>query len=102
MTDTTSQAESAADFEKASRPELAEKEREEADILLTFVPPLLSEAEIDRKLSDIISESKPQARDKKAQGLILKQFYSSIDRSTVDTNLVTARVKALLNAYVHA
>ena len=67
-------------------------------MLQLFVPPLLSEAEIDRKLSDIISELKPQPGDKRALGLIFKQFYSAVDRSAVDTDLVAGRAKALLDA----
>ena len=92
------QANSAAEFDKASRPDLAEKERKEADLLQTFVPPLLSEAEIDRRLSEIIAEQKLAPGDKKALGQIFKVFYTQVDKSAVDTDLVKNRAQALLAA----
>jgi uncharacterized protein YqeY len=91
-----SQANSAAEFEKAARPELAEKERKEADILQTFAPPLLSESEIDRRLGEIISELEPASGDKRALGQIFKAFYTQVDKSTVDAELVKNRAQALL------
>lgn len=73
---------------------MAEKERTEADFLQTFIPPLLSEAEIDRRLSEVIAKTD----NKKNIGVIFKQFYAVVDRSSVDTDLVAARAKALVTA----
>lgn len=87
----------ASEFERAARPELAAKERTEADVLEAFVPPLLPASEIDRALQEIISELKPAAGDKKALGQVFRVFYTKIDRSAVDTELVKSRAEALLS-----
>ncbi|CCM04366.1 uncharacterized protein FIBRA_06539 [Fibroporia radiculosa] len=95
------QTESAAEFEKASRSDLAQKEKDEADLLQAFVPPLLPEAEIDRVLRQVFSEH-PQlageASSRKALGLVYKAFYTKVDRSSVDSDLVRKRAEALLAA----
>jgi uncharacterized protein YqeY len=94
------QLESAAQFIRASRPELAEKEQREANFLATFLPPLLSEADIDRFLRDAISEQASEAPGdpRKATGKVFKAFYSRVDRSTVDPDLVKSRADVLLSA----
>ena len=68
------------------------------DVLQAFVPPLLSEAEIDRKLQEVLAELKPARGDKKALGQVFKVFYTQVDRSAVDTDLVKKRAEALLAA----
>ncbi|KAF9809088.1 hypothetical protein IEO21_07586 [Rhodonia placenta] len=92
-------SDSAAEFEKASRPDLAQKEKNEAELLEPFLPPLLSEAEIDRALREVISEQ-PQltsdANPRKVMGLVFKSFYTKVDRSSVDADLVRRRAEALL------
>jgi uncharacterized protein YqeY len=87
---------SAAQFINASRPDLAEKEKREADILSTFLPPLLSESEIDRVLRDVLAEHKPEGDPRKALGKVLKAFYSKVDKSTVDAGLVKHRAESLI------
>lgn len=93
------QIDSAAEFEKAARADLAEKERNEAQLLQVFLPPLLPEADIDKTLQEIISEQKLVPGDgnsRKAIGAVFKQFYARVDRSLVDTDLVKRRAEALL------
>ncbi|KAI0812388.1 Yqey-like protein-domain-containing protein [Irpex lacteus] len=92
----TADLDAATEFEKAQRPELAEKERKEADLLQVFLPALLQEADIDRTLQAIIDEQKPTANDKRALGAIFKAFYSKVDRSLVDSDLVKKRAEALI------
>jgi len=75
---------------------LADKEKREADILSTFLPPLLAESEIDRVLRDVIVEHKPEGDSRKALGKVFKAFYSKVDKSTVDTDLVKQRAEVLL------
>lgn len=96
--DGTPQTDAAAAFEQAARPDLAENERKEVDVLQTFVPPLLSEADIDRTLAAIIADLRPAAGDKKAAGQLFKVFYAQVDRSAVDAKLVKTRAEALLAA----
>jgi uncharacterized protein YqeY len=49
--------EASAEYAKAGRPDLANKEEEELSILLSFLPPQLSPEELERELSLIIAES---------------------------------------------
>ncbi|KAH7915228.1 GatB YqeY domain-containing protein [Hygrophoropsis aurantiaca] len=87
---------SAAQFIKASRPDLAEKERREADILSAFLPPLLSESDIDRVLKEVLVEQSITGDPRKALGMVFKSFYSKVDKSSVDTDIVKKRAEALL------
>ena len=92
------QLDSAAQFNQASRPDLAGKEQQEADLLARFLPPLLPETEIDGILQKIIAEqaSQGQSSPHKSIGKLFKAFYSRVDRSAVDPDLVKRRAEALL------
>ncbi len=46
----------AADYVKAGRADLAQKEEEELNILLSFLPPPLSPVELEQEVSRIIQE----------------------------------------------
>ncbi|KAF8557979.1 GatB YqeY domain-containing protein [Imleria badia] len=89
--------ESASQFVKGERPDLAEKEAREAEIISTFLPPMLSEAEIDRVLQEVASSCPRDGNPNKVLGLIFKSFYSKIDKANVDPHLVQSRVEVLLN-----
>ncbi|KAF8894938.1 GatB YqeY domain-containing protein [Gymnopilus junonius] len=90
--------EAALKFSEASRADLAEKEHREADILSKFLPPLLSSADIDAHVKAIV-DNLPAGTDlKKSSGFIFKEFYSRVDKSTVDPNLVKERTQNLVNA----
>jgi uncharacterized protein YqeY len=95
-----SQLDSAAQFNQASRSDLAGKEQQEADLLARFLPPLLPETEIDGILQEIIAEqaSQIQGSPHKSIGKLFKAFYSRVDRSAVDPDLVKRRAEALLSA----
>jgi uncharacterized protein YqeY len=81
---------------EASRPDLAEKENHEAEILSKFLPALLPEVVINRILAEII-EALPAGIDKhKSMGRVFKEFYSTIDQSTVDPNIVKKRATEML------
>jgi len=87
----------AQQFSNASRPDLAEKEKRESDLLSSFLPPLLPESEIDRLLHDAMVEQVSPGEDpRKASGKIFKAFYSKVDKSLVDADLVKRRAAALL------
>lgn len=91
------QTESASQFVKGERPDLAEKEASEAKIISAFLPPMLSEAEIDRVLEEVASSCPRDGNPKKVLGLIFKSFYSKIDKTNVDPDLVKSRAEVLLN-----
>ncbi|KAH9038707.1 GatB/YqeY domain-containing protein [Lactarius pseudohatsudake] len=69
-------------FNRASRPDLAGKEQQEADLLARFLPPLLPEAEVDRILQGVMTEQVSKAQDdpRKSIGRIFKAFYAKVDR----------------------
>ena len=48
--------EAMAEYTKAGRPELAKKEEEELSVLLSFLPPQLSQAEIEAEVVGVIAE----------------------------------------------
>ena len=97
VTHSLAQLDSADQFNRASRPDLAAKEQEEADFLAGFLPPLLPEAEIDLILKGVISEQLSETQvDRKSIGKAFKTFYAKVDRSSVDPDLVRRRAEALL------
>ena len=57
-------------FEKGGRPELAEKERREIDVLNDYLPKALSESEIDELVKTAIAES--DAKSKADFGAVMK------------------------------
>ncbi|KAG1761992.1 GatB YqeY domain-containing protein [Suillus occidentalis] len=87
---------SAIQFVNASRPDLAQKEHREADILAAYLPPLMSETEIDRVLNEVITETTLDGDSRKILGQVYKTFYSKVEKSTVDTNIVKRKAEALL------
>lgn len=90
----------AEQFVKSSRPDLAEKERKEVELLSSFLPPLLPESEIDRLLREAMDEQvSPGENPHKASGKIYKAFYSKVDKSLVDPDLVKRRAEALLKGH---
>ena len=91
------QTESASQFVKGERSDLAEKEAREAEIISAFLPPMLSQAEIDRVLNEVASSCPHDSNPKKVLGSIFKSFYSKIDKTNVDPDLVKNRAEALLN-----
>lgn len=58
---------------------------------------MLSEAEIDNALKEVVSSHLQDGNPKKVLGSILKSFYSKVDKVNVDPDLVKRRVEALLN-----
>lgn len=48
--------EASSEYTKAGRPDLAHKEEEELSILLSFLPPPLSEVEVEAEVSRILEE----------------------------------------------
>ncbi|KAJ7124913.1 Yqey-like protein-domain-containing protein [Mycena epipterygia] len=78
----------------AARPDLAEKEILEANLISRFLPPLLSETDIDIQLKKILNDL---PKDSQKPGNIFKMFYSVVDKSTVDSDMVKKRLNALLN-----
>ncbi|EGN99521.1 hypothetical protein SERLA73DRAFT_51815 [Serpula lacrymans var. lacrymans S7.3] len=88
---------SAAQFIQASRPDLADKEENEAAIISAFLPPVLSEDAIDSILTEVLAELPPSQTDsRKNLGRVYKSFYSKVDKSMVDTDAVKRRAEVLM------
>lgn len=88
------QNEAASKFADATRQDLADGLLQEARIIEKFLPPLLSMIDIDEAIHQAIATL--PAGTQPQRGQIFKTFYQTIDRSTVDTELVKQRVDALL------
>jgi len=58
-------------YTKGNRPELAAKEQAEIDILKSYMPPELSDAELESGLRDIIAST--GAQSKKDMGKVMKE-----------------------------
>jgi uncharacterized protein len=73
--------ESAAAFEKGCRPELAEQERSEIDIIREFLPRQLSEDEIKVAVKDVIQEYDASGlKDMgKCMGALKERFNGAMD-----------------------
>lgn len=76
-------------FEKANRLDLAEKEKKELEILISFLPEQLSEEEISKKLDEIIQQV--GAKDSKDFGKVMstamKEFKGRADGKIVQNIL---------------
>ena len=58
-------------YEKAGRPELAAKEKSEMDLLKTYLPPELSDADLEAGIREIIAST--GAQSKKDLGKVMKE-----------------------------
>ncbi|EEB94820.1 hypothetical protein MPER_06304, partial [Moniliophthora perniciosa FA553] len=89
---------SATQFTQASRLDLAEKELKEAELLEEFLPPLLSQDQVDTHLREVIGTLAPEekAAGPKITGKIFKMFYGKVDKSLVDSEMVKKRVGVVL------
>ena len=90
--------EAAAKFSKGSRPDLAEMEQEEALLLSKFLPQQLSTSEIDTQLIAIMDALPKDLDSRKSIGMIFKEFYSKVDKSSIDANLVKRRTQDLMKS----
>ncbi|KAL4074301.1 Yqey-like protein-domain-containing protein [Scleroderma citrinum] len=91
---------SVAEFTKGGRTDLVEREAREAEIISAFVPPMMPEAQIDLALKEVLAEypEDSNSNPRKSLGVVLKTFYSKVDKSNVDADLVKRRAEALLYA----
>ena len=73
--------ESAAAFEKGCRPELAEQERAEIEVIREFLPRQLSEAEIKVAVKDVIDEYEASGlKDMgKCMGVLKERYTGAMD-----------------------
>ena len=77
-------SDSLAEFEKAGRAELAEKERAERDILMAYLPAQKSEGEVREMVRAIIGS---MPADGRSQGAVMKAVMPQL-KGIADGNLV--------------
>ncbi len=80
-------------YQDANRAELADKEIQEIDVLVDYLPEQLSEAEIEQAVQAAISAS--GASGMQDMGKVMGQLKSQLE-GKADMGLVSAKVKALL------
>lgn len=80
-------------YTKGNRPELAEKERSEMELLKTYLPPELTEEEIESGVREIIAST--GAQSKKDMGKVMKEA-SARYKGRVDGKKVQEIVSRLL------
>lgn len=87
-------ADSLAEFEKAGRTDLAEKERAEREILLAYLPAQRTPAEIREIVQSVLAELAPEGRN---AGGVMKVVMPQL-RGVADGNLVRQIVTELLSS----
>ena len=81
-------------FEQAERQELADKEKQEIDIIKEFLPEQLSEEEVSKLVSEVISEV--GAKDMKDMGKVMGSIKPLI-AGKADAGVVSQLVKKALS-----
>jgi hypothetical protein len=81
-------------YQKANRPELAAKEQSEIDVIKGYLPPELSDAEIESGIRDIIAST--GAQSKKDMGKVMKEATAQY-KGRADGKKIQETVSRLLN-----
>ncbi len=81
-------------YERGGRPELVAREREERDVLSAYLPPPLSEQEIDALVAEAIAAT--GATSQKEMGKVMGHVMARA-KGKVDGSAVQARVRARLS-----
>lgn len=87
-------ADAVGEYEKAGRPELAQKERAEREILLAYLPAQRSAAEIREIVQSVLAELPPESRN---AGAVMKVVMPQL-KGLADGNLVRQIVTDLLSS----
>ena len=87
--------EAAEQFRGGGRPELADKEESEAELIESYLPAELDDSELDAIVRDAISET--GASGPKDMGQVMKTAMARVD-GRADGRRVSARVRGALGA----
>ena len=85
---------SLTEFERAGRTDLAEKERTEREILMAYLPPQRSEAEVREIVQSVLAELPAESRN---AGAVMKVVMPQL-KGQADGNLVRQIVTDLLSS----
>lgn len=89
--------ESAELYQQGGRPELAEAELAEVQVLEAYLPAALSEAEIDQIVAEAVAAAGPQA-SLRQMGQIMKTITART-QGRADGSVIVAKVKAMLSQH---
>lgn len=87
--------ESIEQFEKAQRQELAAKERQEIEIIESYLPKPLSLEELETLVTSVIADT--GSRSMKDLGVVMKAVMARLGGQTVDGKLVSELVRRKLS-----
>ena len=82
-------------FTAGGREDLAARERAEIEVLETYLPPSVSDAELDQAVAQAVAET--GATSPKDMGKVMKALMALLAGKTVDGKKVSERVKATLS-----
>ena len=85
---------SAEQFRKGNRPELAEKEEAEIQVIDTYLPPAPSEEEMDAAIAAALAET--GVTSAKQMGVVMKAAQAKLSGKRVDGKTLSERVRARL------
>ncbi|MBI4481264.1 MAG: GatB/YqeY domain-containing protein [Acidobacteria bacterium] len=88
--------ESIDQFQKANRPELAEKERQEIRIIEEYLPGTVDQVEVERLVDETIAEV--GAKSMKEMGTVMKAALPKFKGKVVDGKLVNEIVRRKLSS----
>lgn len=89
--------EAAEAFTAGDRPELAQKERDEAAILADYLPAALSDAEVAAIVTDAVAQAGAAGEGMKAMGRVMGIVQPQV-KGRADGGMVAAEVKRQLGA----
>jgi hypothetical protein len=81
-------------YEKGGRPELAQKEKEEYEILKSYLPAEMSAADLEKIIADIVKETGSQGM--KDMGKVMKEASARL-AGRADNKAVSETVKKILS-----
>ncbi|MBX3305228.1 MAG: GatB/YqeY domain-containing protein [Nitrospira sp.] len=87
--------ESIEQFEKAQRQELAAKERQEIEIIESYLPKPISPEELETLVTSVIADT--GSRSMKEMGAVMKAVMARLEGQTVDGKHVSELVKRKLS-----
>ncbi len=87
--------ESIEQFEKAQRQELAAKERQEIEIIESYLPKPISPEELETLVTSVIADT--GSRSMKEMGAVMKAVMARLEGQTVDGRHVSELVKRKLS-----
>ena len=87
--------ESVEQFEKAQRQELAAKERQEIEIIESYLPKPISLEELEAVVTSVITDT--ESRSMKDMGAVMKAVMARLGGQTVDGKHVSELVKRKLS-----